>query len=137
MVVRILPADATAGAEATGAPTASSSRPPKSLRLLGRLNSHFPPPKGFRRADALRRIPWFPSWWWDDLVKKGFLEPVFEPSKEPEKSAKGRSSGASGDGPQQKRGKKQLFKLSANAVAELSQDDTSGARAPQATSQAG
>ena len=41
----------------------AQSRPPKSLRVLGRLNSNWPPPSTFSRNDALRRIPWFPMWW--------------------------------------------------------------------------
>lgn len=41
---------------------------------LARLATHFPPPKGFRRHNVVRRIPWFPVWWFEDLVRLGHLE---------------------------------------------------------------
>ena len=40
---------------------------------LARLVSIWPPPKAFRRDQVRRRIPWFPAWWFDDLVKHGHV----------------------------------------------------------------
>jgi hypothetical protein len=46
----------------------------RDVRVIAKLISHCPPGgKGFRRRDVVRRIPWFPVWWFDDLVKRGYL----------------------------------------------------------------
>ena len=44
--------------------------PTEGLRLLF---PHDQRPKPFRRSDVLRRTPWFPVWWFDDLVARGYL----------------------------------------------------------------
>jgi len=64
--------------------------PPKSAKLLGRLVKHWPPPGSFRRRDVLRRIPWFPIWWFEDLVKSGYL--VTDVPSDPSKGTKYRLS---------------------------------------------
>ena len=44
------------------------------IKALAQLLSHWPPPQTFRRQQVVRRIPWFPAWWFDDLVKRGYLQ---------------------------------------------------------------
>ena len=69
--------DAGTEAVATGVeePEEGSGRDLKARHrtTLARLVHHWPPPKAFRRDQVKRRIPWFPAWWFDDLVKRGHV----------------------------------------------------------------
>ena len=63
----------------------------RDVRVIAKLISHWPPGgKGFRRRDVVRRIPWFPVWWFDDLVKRGYL--VTDTQGDPNKGTKYRVS---------------------------------------------
>lgn len=69
----------------------SGSAAKRSLTAIAKLSAHWPPGgKGFRRRDVVRRIPWFPVWWFDDLVKRGLI--VSDAQGDPDKGTKYRVS---------------------------------------------
>lgn len=42
-------------------------------RLLSGISKHWQPGEEFNKYQVRKRIPWFPSWWFDKLVKDGAL----------------------------------------------------------------
>ena len=58
--------------------------------MVARLARLYPPPKTFKRYDVLRRTPWFPVWWFDDLVARGYL--IDERADNPERQGRYRVS---------------------------------------------
>ena len=69
----------------------SGSAAKRSLTAIAKLTAHWPPGgKGFRRRDVVRRIPWFPVWWFDDLVKRELI--VTDAQGDPDKGTKYRVS---------------------------------------------